>query len=477
MTAPFLVLAACAAAFAAPARAAKPPAAATSAAPAPVPANRIASVFISQDFINEILSKKAKSEMFKDVAVELDPTRGRIFLRGIVNVPIEELRAINLDKGMGTFRFQVAIQPKTTRKGHLILIFPLDETFFYPADSTDPAHDRVIVPVQLLSVALASARGYLAALSGDFSGFDRRTRQLRGQIAELDREIPETKDAEAREDLKNERESLALQFQAIPIERKQMQALAKTFEKMVGFAGEKEISLNDELASRKNALVLRIPLSQLAPYLVGVELGGVRILHDAKDGAGENFLAVDVDAQLAARVPPPAVSTATARAAEKAAPSVVIRLNQALFESTEVVGAEQEDLGPKIRSFGLRFHEDGLHAHGEWKSPFLVHVPFQTTVDFVWISPDVFELRVERMKVAGVDVKSVSGIILESLKKRLDKSLKGSCAFEYVGKESDGSRALRVTVNMPGLLPAFPDLRLTGIVTRENELLLKAGRL
>ena len=453
-----------------PARAEAPP------RPREVPGNRILSVYVSQDFVNEILSSKAKSEMFQDVAVEFDAKDGEVVLRGIVNVPVEELRAINLDKGMGSFRFQVAIQPKTTKKGHLVLVFPLDRTFFFPADSKDPARDRVIVPVQLLSVALASARGYLAALSGDFSGFERRSRRLKRRIAELDGEIAGARGAEELADLKNDRDGLALQLAAIPIERRQMQEVAKTFDKMVGFAGEKELSLNDELASRRNALVLRLPLRQLAPYLAGVELGGVRVVRDAKDGQGENFLAIDVDAQLSVRIPPPTVSTGTARKGDKTAPSVIVRLNQALLESAEVVAAEGRGLDPRVKRFALELREDGLHVDGEWRALGLIDVPFDTIVDFVWTAPDVFEMRVRALDVAGVDLQVLTHVVLEAARKRLDSSLKGVCAFQYVGEREDRSRAMRVTVNMPGLLPAFPDLRLTGIVTRDRELLLKAGR-
>lgn len=446
------------------------------AVPPSAPGNRVASLFFSQDFINTLISEKVKSDLFKDVSVALDASSGTIALRGIIKVPVEELRAINLDEHLRSFRFQVTIKPKATRKGHLVLIFPLDRTFFYPADSKDPEHDRVIVPVQLLSVALASARGYLAALSGDFSGFDKQERRLKGQIAELDREIAKAAPSDL-QSLKDDREAARLQLEAVPIERRQMQEAAKTFEKMVGFAGEKELNLSEELASRRNALLLRIPLSQFAPYLVGIDLGGVRVLRNAKNGGGENYLAIDVNAQLAVAAAPPVFSTSTAHAPQKMPPSVVIRLNQALFESTEVLAAEQKSLGSGMRNFGLKFHDDGLHVHGEWKSPLLVHVPFRTTIEFVWTAPDEFEMRVRRADVAGLDVEAVSGLILELAKKRLEQSMKGVCSFQYVGKESDGSRALRATVNMAALLPAFPKLHLTGIDTRDNELLLKTGRL
>ena len=451
---------------------------ARAAAPAPriVPGNRVASVFLSQDFINELLTANVKSDLFKDVKIELDPVLGEIIARGTLNVPIEELRAVNLDKGLGSFKFQLTIQPKTTKKGHLVLVFPLDQTFFTPANSTDPEHDRVIVPVQLLSVALASARGYLAALSGDFSGFDRHAQRLKSEIAALDREISKAPSGDAREDLKNERRGLQLQLEAIPVERRQLQEVARSVEKMVGFAGEKELNFNEELGARRNALVLRLRLDQLAPYLAGVELGGVRVLHDAKDGAGENFLAVDVDAQLAVPLPPPTVSTGTARKGDKTAPSVIIRLNQALFESADVIAAERRDMDPRIRNFSLELKEDGIHVSGAWRALGLVDIPFETIVDFVWKAPDVFELRVRELEIAGIDLQVLTKTVLEAARRRLQASLKGIGAFEYVGEKKDRSRAMRVAVNMPALLPAFPELRLTGIVTRDKELLLKAGR-
>jgi len=439
------------------------------------PGNRIASLFLSQDLINESLSRHVKSDMVKELKLELDPAGGRIVLRGILNIPLEELKAFDLDPSMSSFRFQVAIQPKTTRKGHLILVFPFDETFFTPAASKDPAHDRVIVPVQMLSVAIASMRGYLAAMSGDFSGFDRQTKKLAAQIAALDRAISGEKNADAREALANERDSLKLQLAAVPLERKQLQTIAKQYDSMLGFTGEQELNLNDELAAHRNALVLRLKLGQFVPYLQGVELGGVRVLRDAKDGHGMNFLALDFNAQLAIHEPP-AISTPVARPPEKVAPSIVIRLNQSMFESTALLAAEGKDLGPKIRRFSLDLKEDGIHASGRWRSPLLFDIPFDAVLDPVWVAPDAFELRLRDIDVAGIDLEILAGLVLETAKKRLDSAMKGICSFTYVGKEKDKSRALRVFVNMAALIPAFPDLALTGITTRDGELLLKAGR-
>src|SRR5208282_2648242 len=189
-------------------------------------------------------------------------------------------------------------QVKTTRHGHLILVLPLDQTFFYPADSTDPKKDRVIVPVQLLSLALASARGYLAVLSGDFSGFDRKKQQLEQQLAVIDHRLALTRDPDEKEELELDRKSVQLQLETIPIERRQGERTAKKFANLLGFVGEKEINLNQELVSRRNAVIVRIQVGQLAPYLEGIELGGIRLLKDERDGSGMNFLAIDVNAQL-----------------------------------------------------------------------------------------------------------------------------------------------------------------------------------
>lgn len=451
------------------------PAPAPAAAKPPPPANRVASVFLSQDFVNELLAKHAKSDLLKELTVQLDAENGRVLLRGVLQVPVEELRAVNLDPKLGAFRFQVTIKPESAKDGRLILVFPLDETYFYPKDSDDPRHDRVIVPVQMLSLALASARGYLAALSGDFSGFDRRTKKLEALMKGLDRAIAAEKNADALDDLKTQRDALRLQIEAVPIERKQLQAAAKQVSGMIGFAGEKE--LNDDLAARKNALILKINLGQFVPYLKGLELSGVRAVRDRRDGDGsENFLALDLNAALEAPVPPPAPSTPTARVALKTPPSLIVRLNQALFESDEVLAAEKKDMGGRIRNFSVTMRDDGLHVAGEWKTPLLLVVPFDTIVDFVPSGVDRFDMKVRELKVAQLELEVLSGLVLESLKRRLDQSMKGVCSFEYVGVEADRSRALRVTVDPKALIPAFPDLHLVGVDTRDRELLLKIGR-
>jgi hypothetical protein len=441
----------------------------------PVPPNRVASVYVSQDFINEQLAQHSKSELIPEMKIALDPEQGRIYLRGRIQVPVEELRAINLDPSIGSFRFQLAIRPDITKKGHLILDFPLDETYFYPSISTDPTHDRVVIPVQMLSLALASARGYLAALSGDFSGFDRRTEKLTSLLKSLDRSIALEKNPDAREYLKTQRASLSLQLSAVPLERKQLQEASKEVEKILGFTGEKELNLNDELAARKNALILKVKLSQLAPYLNGMEFGGARVLLDKKDGGGQSYLALDLSSPMVSTALSTSTAPPAARAGMKAAPSLILRLNQSLLESTAVADAEKAEIGSKIRDLKIDLKEDGLHVSGKWRALFF-SVPFDTVVDFVTTGLDVFEVRVRKLDFAGIDLEFMTKFVLEAMKKRLDQTLKGICTFKYIGVETDHSRALQVTVNPRTLVPAFPDLHLVAVDVREQEFLLKVGK-
>jgi hypothetical protein len=471
---PFALLALTLTLFCAPAFAASD-APAPAPSPTPVPSNRVASIYVAQDFINEQLAAHAGTGIVRKLKVELDADHGQMFLVGLIQVPVEELRAVNLDPALGAFKFRVTVKPETTRHGHLILEFPLDETYFYPANSKDPKHDRVIIPVQMLSLALASARGYLAALSGDFSGFNRRSEKLTALMKDLDHSIETEKNADAVEDLKNQREALRLQLAAVPVERKQLEVAGKEVEHILGFTGEKELNLNDELGARKNALVFKIKLSQLAPFLNGVELGGIRILRDKKDGAGQNFFAVDVDSELDNSRAPSSATTPKPHVAMKTAPSIVMRLNQSLFESSALLEAEKKEMGSKLRDFEMNLKEDGLHVSGKWHA-FLFNIPFDTTVDFVTTGLDTFEIRVRDLDVAGIDLEFLSKFVLESMKKRLESTLKGICTFKYMGTEKDHSRSLQVTVDPKALVPAFPDLHLVAVDVRDHEFLLKIGR-
>ena len=430
---------------------------------------------MSQDFINEQLSAHSKSDLFKDLKIELDPVNEQIFLRGKVLIPVEEMRTINLDPKLGIFRFQLTIKPEITKEGYLILDFPLSETFFYPESSKDPKRDRVVVPVQMLSMALASTRGYLSALSGDFSAFDRQTAKLMALMKGLDHLIAHEKNADALDDLENQREGLRLKIDALPIERKQLQALSKEFEHLLGFTGEKELNINDELGARNNALILKVKLSHLAPFLKDVELGGVRIRHDKKDGNGENYLAIDVNSLLAHALPPPSNVVSAPRPPMKVPAAVIMRLNQSLLESTEVIEAEKS-IGSSIKHLNTEFKDDGLHVSGDVKTFLIFTVHFETVVDFVTTGTDLFEVRVRKLDVAGMNFEFMTKLVLEMMKKRLDQALKGICTFKYMGEEADTSRALQVRVDPKALLPAFPDLHLVDVDVRSREFLMKIGK-
>jgi hypothetical protein len=209
--------------------------------------------------------------------------------------------------------------------------------------------------------------------------------------------------------------------------------------------------------------------------LDGIELGGVRVVHDKKDGHVENYLAVDIDSELAIPVPAASVNKPSTRTGMKNAPLIVIRLNQSLLESETVVKAEKKSMTPKLKDFLINLKNDGLHVSGSW-STFLFSVPFDTIVDFVSTKPDVFEVRMREIKVFGLDFDFLSKFALESLKNRLDKSLKNICTFDYLGEEKDRSTALRVTVNPARLIPAIPDLHVVEVEVREGEFLLKIGK-
>lgn len=450
------------------------------ATPAPVTPPRVTSIYLSEHFINEELKAHIKPGLLRDLSVTLDPRLGQIFLRGTVQIPVEEMKAINLDPKLSAFRFQVTIKPETTAEGYLILEFPLNETFFYPASSKNPKRDRVLVPVQMLSLALATARGYFAALSGDFSSFDREAAKYKALIHALDKAIASEKNADALDVMRTQRESLRLKLEAVPIERKQMAALSKEVEGMLGFTGEKELNLNQAFAARKNALIIKLNIANFTPYLQGVALGGVRIVHDKKDGPnGENYFSVDVNAASLANL-----VEADLNEGEKdedslsVPPSAMIRINQALFESELIASAEKKSMGSKLSDMKIELKKDGLHVSGKYHRYFLT-IPFDTIVDFDTVDnkPDVFDVSVRDIEIAGLDLEFMTGFILDAMKSRLDQSLKGICDFEYIGEKKDNSRALRVHLDPAKLIPALPGLHLIDVEVRNREFLLKVGKI
>lgn len=437
---------------------------------------RVASVFISKAFINEQLkARTAKAPTFKDFKIELDDKTDQMYLTGKIQVPLEEMQAVNFEPGLGEFRFRVTLKPSVTKDGHLVLEFPLKETYFYPANTNDSKKDRVIVPVELLSLGLASARGYLSALSGDMSTYDRKAAKLKADLATIQRTIKTEEDPAKVEDLKLQKKLIDLQLQAVPIERARMENTARSVSNILAFSGEKEINLNEEISARKNAITLKLRLSKLLPYLQDIELGGVRVSHDKVDGGGEDYVVVDVDSQLEEAPAPSQRGPRQQRVGLKVAPLLLIRLNQNIFNSKALVSIQKNKMSD-IRDFEMELKDDGLHVSGKWHKYF-INVPFDTTVDFVTTAPDVFEIRLRQLSIKGIDFKFLTKYALDAVKDRLDAALAGICTFEYLGEDKDESQVLKVKVEPEKLVPAYPNLHLVAVDVGNRQFMLKIGHI
>ncbi len=444
---------------------------------------RITSIYLSQTFLNDQLRAYVTSPNIRDLKLTLEPETRKILIRGTYQISVEEMKAMDLDPKLGAFRFQVALKAKATRKGYVIFVLPLNETYFFPVSSKTPDRDRVYVPVQLLSLALGSARGYIAALGGDFSGYDKEEAKLKAQIVAASKALRIEKSPETREELEIERDRLKLKLAAVPIEKRKTKIMAKKLGDAFGFTGEKDLNLNDELSSRRNAVILKLNLQRFTPYLTGTTLGGLRILHDSHDGEnGENYLSVDINAQGVAgskRV----IEAKMPEDADDAnglvhAPDAIVRINEALFESKAVVDAQTKAVGEKVSDLKLELKNDGLHVSGKYKMLF-VKVPFDTIVDLDSEETplDVFDITVRGIKIAGLNMDFLTSYILSTLQSRLDEALKGMCTFESIESErKDHSQAIRVTMDPKKLLPALPGLHVLNVDVRDREFLFKVGK-
>lgn len=435
---------------------------------------RIANIYVSENFINEqIKTFSAKSQLFSDLKLNLDAKTDRLYLSGTFQIPLEEMQTIAMDRSLGKFKFQVAIRPRSEKNGFLRLEFPLEETYFHLANSKNPKRDRVVIPVQLLSLALASTRGYLSALSGDFKMFDRKTAKFEALLRGVNRTLAAEKNPDVQADLKLQKKSLSLQLEAIPIERAQFERTSKSLNNILSLLGQKEVNLNDEVVAEDNSLTLKIRLGEILPYLKDIELAGIRISHDPV--AEEDYFVVGVNSAL--EVIPPKQERKKRKPREKMPipPSMVVRINQAVFNSKAVMSAQKEKMGSaNIEDFDVSLQEDGVHITGKWKKYFF-SVPFDAVVDFVTTAPDVFEVRLRKLNAKGLDIKFLTKYALESIKDRLDQTLVGICKFEYTGKDQEDNYVLKVTVTPKNLVPAFPDLHLVGVDVANREFLLQVG--
>ena len=233
----------------------------------------------------------------------------------------------------------------------------------------------------------------------------------------------------------------------------------------------------DTFAARQNALIIKLNLSSLVPYLSGVALGGVRLVHDNRDGMnGENYFAVDIDAALDGENPATLAAEAMDDQGLKIAPSAMIRISQALFESDLVVSAQKKALGSKLRDFKIELKSDGVHVTGKYHK-FFFNIPFDTIVDFDTAeADDAFDVSVRKIRVMGMNLDFLSGFILDSIRSRLDQSLRGICTFKDLGENKEGAHVLQVHVDPAQLIPALPNLHLLDIEVRDSEFLLKVGR-
>ncbi|MGZ3727203.1 MAG: hypothetical protein ACXWQQ_15490, partial [Pseudobdellovibrio sp.] len=364
------------------------------------PKSRVASILISEDFLNEQLAAHlAKSQLIKELKIDLNKESDKMYMRGLLQLPLDDFRAVGIDPHMAEFKFQLTIKPQINEHGFLVLEFPLSETFFYQANSKNPQRDRVIIPTQLLSLGLASTRGYLAAMSGDFSFFDRKSAKITALIHGIKRSIKEEKNPDALAALKTEQKSLELQLESNAVEREQFERTSKTISNIMGVTGEKEFNLNNEIQAKDNAIMLKLKLSHLVPYLKDVDVGGVRIVHNKNAGkSGEDYFVVDVNSTLTEQPQQATKAPRPPAAPIKIAPSILVRMNQSIFTSKTVIDAEKSKMGSDIQDFEILFKEDGIHVSGKIHKYF-ISIPFDTTVDFITTAPDIFEVRLRQLNV------------------------------------------------------------------------------
>jgi hypothetical protein len=436
---------------------------------------RVASIYISETFINEQLSSHFEnSELIKEIKANFDPHDDTIYLRGRMQLPMDDFRAMGIDPRLVQFKFQVAIKPRLSEGDYLVLEFPLSETYFYQASSNNPKRDRVVIPVQLLSLGIASMRGYLAALSGDFSSFDRKRAKLNALLRATNSSITTETNEDAKKILVREKKSLELQLASTALEREKFEQTSQTLSRVLGFTSEKEFNLNNEIKARDNAIMLRMKLKNIVPYLSKVELGDIKLGRNSKDGLGESYFILHLYSMLK-KVPPVSMKVPyTPKDKFKVAPALGIRLNQAMLETSMVSDAEKAKMPEMVKDFNVTFKDDGIHVTGKVKK-FFFNIPFDALVDFEATEPDVFEVRLRGLQVFMLDLKFLTPFALKAVEQRLKKALKGICTFKYVGSK-DKTKVLRVKIDSQKLIPAFPGLHLVDVKVRDGNFMLRVGK-
>ena len=394
--------------------------------------------------------------------------------KGVFQVPFEDYEGLGIDPKMAQFNFQMAIKPSINDEGYLVLEFPINETYFYQRQSKNKKRDRVVIPVQLISLGIASTRNYLSALSGDFSVFERKEQKLQALRRGLVETLKTEENPDARRVLEVKKRTIELDLESNALKRSQFEQTNQTLSNIMGLVGENEFNLNNKVKALENTIFLKLRINSFVPYLKGIELGAIRVQHKDRDGRGEHYFAMDVHSPLAEGKIARDRDLQLPKRKLEVPPSILVRLNEELFLSDSLVSSKKQKMGDTIRDFKLSFESDGLHAKGKVKKWFFT-IPFDSIVDFVSTEPDIFEIRIRRLTALGMNLKFLTRFALNAVQSRLDAMLNGVCTFEYLGTKEE-TKALRAVVQTEKLIPAFPNLHLMDIDISNGAFLLRLGR-
>ncbi|MBI3550912.1 MAG: hypothetical protein HY077_00215 [Elusimicrobia bacterium] len=247
-----------------------------------------------QKFISELLRQsvslmgwkldiKLKFKENHDVMVDID-----------MSIPPGFFGMPSTDKDLLTYHITSKMEVLSTpHQGYLIFKLPPNGTLFKRANSDIPP---VAIHTELLSDAVAIARGYLAALSGDMAGFDAAAALLQKQMAALKLQMDQlNKERDRKEYMKLQAQFrlFELQKEATEIQRGQFKDIAEQVHtQMFSFVGDKELNLNNLLAARGNSLVLKVNLEQITPPNIYKLVAGIRLKNiqvEDRDGHKELY--------------------------------------------------------------------------------------------------------------------------------------------------------------------------------------------
>lgn len=437
---------------------------------------RIASLYLSETFLNEqILMHIKGSQFLKNLKLTFDETEQKIFARGTIQIPMDEQQTKGLDPALTRFNIQLTLKPQINSKGYLVFEFPLNETFLYPSLSKSISKDKIIIPVQFVSLGLAATRGYLSALSGDFTAIDRKIKKMQSLQEGIAQSLKTVKNEDALAELKMEKKSLELSIDSAKLQREQFLRTSQTLGQFLGAGKDKEFDLNNKIKAEGNSLFLKLSLETLVPYLKDVELEGVKLAtRNYSSNQKESYLIIDIDSVVEPHSQPPQLKSISPNQKLAVPPSLYVRLNQDIFKKQALVETKKQKMGDSVQDLKVLFLEDGIHITGSYKKWFL-SVPFDTLADFSALEPDVFEVRLRKFKVLGVNLSFLVQPALSLMRERLESALQNFCTYEYLGKE-DGDNVLVIKFDTPKLIPAFPNLHVVDVNFSNGAFMLGIGK-